>query len=269
MTPLFLNKDQSKPSKESIKQRYNNIVLEMAGDQKKCCCSPKKESIISNEYDNLEGYNPDANLQLGCGVPTEFAKISQGDTVVDLGSGAGNDCFVVRHQTGDSGKVIGIDFTQAMVDKAKANVNKLGYDNVEFLLGDIENLPLENDLADVVISNCVMNLVPDKPKAFGEVHRVLKAGGHFSISDIVLTGDLSEKIRMVASIYAGCVESAIQKDDYLNIIREAGFKNIRLQQEKQIIVPDNILKKHLTEDEIKLYKANQNLIYSITVYAEK
>ncbi len=269
MTPLFLNKDQSKPSKESIKQRYNNIVVEMADDKKKCCCSSKKESIISNEYDDLKGYNPEANLQLGCGVPTEFAKIKEGDTVVDLGSGAGNDCFVVRHYTGESGKVIGIDFTEAMVEKAKVNTEKLAYKNVEFYLGDIENIPLQDKLADVVISNCVMNLVPDKPKAFGEVHRILKEGGHFSISDIVLTGDLSEKIRMVASTYAGCVESAIQKTDYLNIIQEAGFKNIRLQQEKQIIVPDSVLKKHLTEQEIALYKANSNLIYSITVYAEK
>ncbi len=269
MTSLLLNQNQSGPSKESIKQRYNDIALEMAGDQKQCCCSSKKERIISNEYDKLEGYNPDANLQLGCGVPTEFADISQGDTVVDLGSGAGNDCFVIRHHTGDTGKVIGVDFTQAMVDKAQANTTKLGYNNVTFLLGDIEALPLQDDLADVVISNCVMNLVPDKPKAFGEVYRILKTGGHFSISDIVLTGHLSEKIRMVASIYAGCIESAIQKDNYLNIIQEAGFKNIRLQQEKPIVVPDTILEKHLTPEEIELYKANQDLIYSITVYGEK
>ncbi len=238
-----------------------------------CCgsggCSTEVYNIMSDEYTDLEGYNPDADLKLGCGLPTEFAKIKTGDTVVDLGSGAGNDCFVARHETGETGKVIGIDFTEAMIEKARANADKLKFNNVEFRLGDIEKIPITANAADVAVSNCVMNLVPDKPKAFAEVYRILKPGGHFSISDIVLTGDLPEKIKNAAEMYAGCVASAIQKSDYLQIIKDAGFQNIRLQKEKPIIIPNDILKNYLTDDEISVYNSNQNIIFSITVYGEK
>jgi len=189
--------------------------------------------------------------------------------VVDLGSGAGNDCFVARHETGDQGKVIGVDFTEAMINKARTNAEKLKFNNVEFRLGDIENIPISAHVADVVVSNCVMNLVPNKTKAFEEVYRILKVGGHFSISDIVLTGDLPETIKNAAEMYAGCVASAIQKTDYLQIIKDAGFKNITLQKEKPIIIPDDILKNYLNAEDIKTYKANKNIIYSITVFAEK
>ena len=260
--------------KEMVKQKYSEIALQ---DQEinasSCCgsggCSTEVYNVMSDEYDHLDGYNPDADLKLGCGLPTEFAKINKGDFVVDLGSGAGNDCFVARHETGETGKVIGIDFTEAMIEKARINAEKLGYNNVEFRLGDIENMPITANVADVVVSNCVMNLVPDKPKAFSEVHRILKTGGHFSISDIVLTGDLPEKIMNAAEMYAGCVSSAIQKTDYLQIIKDAGFKNITIQAEKPIIIPDDILRNYLNEDEIEAYNSNENIIFSITVYAEK
>lgn len=260
--------------KEMVKQKYSKIALQdQETNASSCCgsggCSTEVYNIMSDEYDHLEGYSADADLKLGCGLPTEFAKIKVGDTVVDLGSGAGNDCFIARHETGDSGKVIGIDFTEAMVEKARANADKLGYNNVEFRLGDIENIPITADVADVVVSNCVMNLVPDKPKAFKEVHRILKTGGHFSISDIVLTGDLPEKIKNAAEMYAGCVASAIQKEEYLQIIKNAGFKNIAIQTEKPIIIPDDILKNYLNEEEIKVYKSNKNIIFSISVYGEK
>ncbi len=208
-------------------------------------------------------------LKLGCGLPTEFAKIKKGDYVVDLGSGAGNDCFVARAETGESGKVVGIDFTPEMIEKARNNADKLGFNNVEFRLGDIENIPLMSNVADVVVSNCVMNLVPNKPKAFAEVQRILKPTGHFSISDIVLVGDLPEKIKNAAEMYAGCVASAIQMEDYLKIIENSGFKNITLQKKKPIIVPDDILKNYLNEEEIQQYKDSTTRIYSITVYAEK
>ncbi|HNL30217.1 MAG TPA: arsenite methyltransferase, partial [Saprospiraceae bacterium] len=207
--------------------------------------------------------------KLGCGLPTEFAKIKPGDTVVDLGSGAGNDCFVARHETGDTGKVIGIDFTEAMIDKARANAEKLQFNNVEFRLGDIEQMPVTSDIADVVVSNCVMNLVPDKPKAFGEIFRILKPGGHFSISDIVLDGELPEKLRKAAEMYAGCVSGAIQQSDYLQILKDAGFSNISVQKEKPIIVPNDILKNYLSEDEILAYHNSNISIRSITVYGEK
>lgn len=266
--------DHNEEIKEMVKQKYNEIALQdIETNASSCCgsggCSTEVYNIMSDEYTDLEGYNPDADLKLGCGLPTEFAKIKTGDTVVDLGSGAGNDCFVARHETGETGKVIGIDFTEAMIEKARANAEKLKFNNVEFRLGDIEKIPITANAADVAVSNCVMNLVPDKPKAFAEVYRILKPGGHFSISDIVLTGDLPEKIKNAAEMYAGCVASAIQKSDYLQIIKDAGFQNIRLQKEKPIIIPDDILKNYLTDDEISVYNSNQNIIFSITVYGEK
>ena len=260
--------------KEMVKQKYSEIALQDQDTNSNSCCgsggvSKEVYNIMSDEYDHLGGYSADADLKLGCGLPTEYAKIQPGNVVVDLGSGAGNDCFVARHETGESGKVIGVDFTEAMVDKARINAEKLGFNNVEFRLGDIEKLPITANVADVVVSNCVMNLVPDKPKAFGEVFRILKSGGHFSISDIVLTGNLPEKIKNAAEMYAGCVASAIQKDDYLQIIKDAGFSNIRLQKEKPIIVPNDILKNYLSDEEIAEYNSKPNIIFSITVYAEK
>lgn len=260
--------------KEMVKQKYSEIALQDQDTNASSCCGSGSSSmevynIMTDEYTHLEGYSADADLKLGCGLPTEFAKIKEGDTVIDLGSGAGNDCFVARHEVGGSGKVIGIDFTETMIDKARINADKLGYNNVEFRLGDIENIPTAAEMADVVVSNCVMNLVPDKPKAFSEVYRILKPSGHFSISDIVLTGDLPDKIKNAAEMYAGCVASAIQKDDYLQIIKDAGFKNLSLQKKKPIIIPEDILKDYLNEEEIKAYQAKENIIYSITVYGEK
>ena len=260
--------------KEMVKQKYAEIALQNQDtNASSCCgsggCSTEVYNIMTDDYDHLEGYNPDADLKLGCGLPTEFAKIKKGDYVVDLGSGAGNDCFVARAETGESGKVVGIDFTPEMIEKARNNADKLGFNNVEFRLGDIENIPLMSNVADVVVSNCVMNLVPNKPKAFAEVQRILKPTGHFSISDIVLVGDLPEKIKNAAEMYAGCVASAIQMEDYLKIIENSGFKNISLQKKKPIIVPDDILKNYLNDEEIQQYKDSTTRIYSITVFAEK
>lgn len=260
--------------KEMVRQKYSEIALQdNETNATSCCgstcCSTEVYNIMNDEYDRLEGYNPDADLKLGCGLPTQFAKIKKGDTVVDLGSGAGNDCFVARHETGESGKVIGIDFTEAMIERARLNAEKLNYNNVEFRFGDIEKIPITSNVADVVVSNCVMNLVPDKPKAFAEVFRILKPGGHFSISDIVLTGELPDRIKNAAEMYAGCVASAIQKKDYLQIIADAGFKNITLQKEKAIIIPDDILNNYLNNEDRAVYHSNMNIIYSITVYGEK
>ncbi|MEZ5047598.1 MAG: arsenite methyltransferase [Chitinophagaceae bacterium] len=260
--------------KEMVKQKYSEIALQDNDtNATSCCgsggCSTEVYNIMSDEYDQVEGYNPDADLKLGCGLPTAFAKIKPGQVVVDLGSGAGNDCFVARHEVGESGKVIGIDFTEAMIQKARQNAEKLQYNNVEFRLGDIEQMPITSCSTDVVVSNCVMNLVPNKQKAFKEVYRILKEGGHFSISDIVLTGNLPDKIKNAAEMYAGCVASAIQKDEYLQIIKEAGFQHITLQKEKAIIIPNDILSNYLNEEEINFYNSNKNIIISITVYAEK
>lgn len=260
--------------KEMVRQKYSEIALQdKETNDSSCCgvggCSTEVYNIMSEEYNNVEGYNPDADLGLGCGLPTQFAKIKKGDTVIDLGSGAGNDCFVARAETGETGKVIGIDFTEAMIDKARNNAEKLGFNNVEFRQGDIEKMPITANVADVIVSNCVLNLVPNKQAVFAEMYRVLKPGGHFSISDIVLTGELPEKIKSAAEMYAGCVASAIDKDEYLSYIGKVGFINMQIQKDKPIIVPDDILKNYLNDEEITQYKANDTVIRSITVYAEK
>jgi SAM-dependent methyltransferase len=224
---------------------------------------------MSDDYTNLEGYNPNADLGLGCGLPTQFARIKKGDIVIDLGSGAGNDCFIARAETGETGKVIGIDFTPAMINKARENAEKLSFHNVEFRQGDIEKMPVTANTADVIVSNCVLNLVPDKHGVFQEMFRVLKPGGHFSISDIVLVGTLPKKIREAAEMYAGCVAGAIQKEAYLELIDITGFKNVTLQKEKPIIIPDDILSTYLSAAEIADFKKSGTGIYSITVFAEK
>jgi arsenite methyltransferase len=260
--------------KEMVKQKYSEIALQdKETNAASCCgatgCCDSVYNIMADDYTALKGYAPDADLGLGCGLPTQFARIRPGDVVVDLGSGAGNDCFIARHETGPGGKVIGIDFTETMVEKARANAEKSGYHNVEFRLGDIEKMPLSSGVADVVVSNCVLNLVPAKDNVFNEIHRVLKPGGHFSISDIVLTGELPGGIREAAEMYAGCIAGAIRKDEYLEIISKAGFTNITLQKEKEIIVPDEILKQYINEDELKKFKTSSSGIYSITVFAKK
>lgn len=260
--------------KDIVKQKYSEIALQdKETNAASCCgaggCSTEVYNIMTDDYSQIEGYNPDADLALGCGLPTQFAKISKGDVVLDLGSGAGNDCFVARYETGAEGKVIGVDFTPAMIEKARANAEKLGFYNVEFRQGDIEALPVGADSVNVVVSNCVLNLVPDKEKAMSEMFRVLKAGGHFSISDVVLKGDLPEGLKGAAEMYAGCVSGAIQKDKYLNILYQSGFTNLAIQKEKQIVIPDDILSNYLTASEIEAYKNSGKGIYSITVYGEK
>ena len=260
--------------KEIVRQKYGEIALQDAAtNMASCCgagsCSTEVYNIMADDYNELNGYTTDADLGLGCGLPTKFAKIKKGDTVVDLGSGAGNDCFVARAETGDTGKVYGIDFTEAMIVKARANAEKVGFTNVEFRLGDIEDIPLRDNLADVVVSNCVLNLVPNKKQVFAEIRRILKPSGHFSISDIVLVGELPDKIKDVAEMYAGCVAGAIQKAEYLNLIKESGFQNITLQKEKPIIIPDDILSNYLNAEEIEAFKSQEGGIFSVTVYAEK
>lgn len=260
--------------KALVKQKYGEIALQdKETNQSSCCgsgpCSTGTYTIMSDDYRELQGYKPDADLGLGCGLPTQYARIRKGDTVIDLGSGAGNDCFVARAETGEDGKVIGIDFTSAMIEKARANALRAGYYNVEFRQGDIENMPVSSSRADVVISNCVLNLVPNKDAVFKEIFRVLKPGGHFSISDVVLVGELPEALQRDAEMYAGCVSGAIQKDRYLELIRSNGFSKITVQKEKVIVLPDEILSAYLNEEEIRDFKGAKQGIFSITVYAEK
>jgi len=263
--------------KDMVRQKYGAIADQPKQQNQSSCCgstcgcssSAVEFTVMAEDYAKLPGYAPEADLALGCGLPTEFAQIRQGDTVVDLGSGAGNDCFVARSVTGDTGRVIGIDMTDAMIARARANAAKLGYANVEFRLGDIEQLPVDDNTADVVVSNCVMNLVPDKQKAFGETFRILKPGGHFSISDIVLKGELPDGVRHEASLYAGCIAGAMQKDDYLGVIRAAGFTDLTVQKDRKIDVPEEILVKYLTPLQLQEFKSNQVGIFSVTVFAQK
>jgi SAM-dependent methyltransferase len=260
--------------KKIVKEKYGEIALQSKEQNEASCCGATgcctvDYAIFADNYTELEGYNPDADLGLGCGVPTEFAQIKKGDVVIDLGSGAGNDCFVARAIVGDTGKVLGVDMTDAMIAKARDNAEKLGFHNVEFRQGEIEDLPIAANRADVVISNCVLNLVPDKRKAFAETYRVLKPGGHFSISDVVLVGDLPEELIKASELYAGCVSGAIQKEEYLQIIREAGFENAVVQKEKAIQVPDEILKDYLSAEGIRSFRESNTGIFSITVYGDK
>jgi len=260
--------------KELVKQKYSEIALQdKETNQSSCCgsggCSAEVYNIMTDDYTNMHGYDPGADLGLGCGLPTQFAKIRKGDTVIDLGSGAGNDCFVARAEAGETGKIIGIDFTPAMIERARTNAEKLGFNNVEFRQGDIEKMPVMANVADVIVSNCVLNLVPNKDAVFKEIFRVLKPGGHFSISDVVLSGDLPANLQQAAEMYAGCVSGAIQKDKYLELVHANGFVNVTLQKEKPIFIPGDILKNYLDAAEIAAFKAGGTGIYSITVYAEK
>lgn len=265
----------SKDLKLIVQEKYGQIAQQsLFQEQTFCCgtsgcCGELEFSMIGDEYTNVEGHIADADLGLGCGIPTQFAKIKEGDTVLDLGSGAGNDCFVTRSIVGETGKVTGIDFTLAMTEKARANNAKPGYTNVEFILGDIEEMPLYDNQFDVIISNCVLNLVPDKQKAFSEIYRVLKPGGHFCVSDVVIKGELPEKLQKDAEMYAGCVSGAIKMEEYLDIIKNAGFRNIEIYTQKEIQIPENVLSKHITESELLNFNNKQIGIYSITLSAEK
>ncbi len=262
--------------KKIVKEKYGEIARRAdadAGCSCGCSCNPPEGpvgyTVMNDEYKGIDGYIPDADLNLGCGLPVNYAGIRPGDTVVDLGSGAGNDVFIARKIVGRTGRVIGVDFTQDMIDKARRNNEKMGYANVEFRFGDIEALPLETNTVDVVISNCVLNLVPDKTKAFGEIFRVLKPGARFSVSDIVLRGELPERLKSIAEMYAGCVAGALQVDDYVGIIRKAGFSDVAIQTSKTIALPPTALKDYLDDKEIALVLKSKFEVLSITVTGKK
>lgn len=268
--------DTSEDKKALVKKRYSELALNSDTLKTRCCCgtNPAKPSqkvftIMSEDYSNLKGYVADADLGVGCGLPTEYAGIKQGDTVLDLGSGAGNDSFIARAEVGETGKVIGIDFSPQMIDKARRNAAKRGYDNVEFLEGDIEAMPLPDNAVDIVVSNCVLNLLPEKDKIFKEIYRVLKKGGHFCISDVVLNGIFPKEFTDNASMYAGCIASAIQQEDYLGEIERANFNDIKVERTKTVLIPDDVLHEHLDESTIAKYKAGNVGIYSITVTGKK
>jgi arsenite methyltransferase len=261
-------------TKEMVREKYANIALQSAATNAvSCCgvdsCATVDYTIFSEDYSSQLGYIQAADLALGCGIPVAHARLAPGQTVVDLGSGAGNDAFVARAIVGTHGKVIGIDMTPVMIEKAQALAKELQLDNVIFKLGEIEAIPLSNAEADVVVSNCVLNLVPDKVKAFDEIQRILKPGGHFCISDVVLKGKLPVELQSAAEMYAGCVAGAIQKNDYMGIIHDTGFQQVTIQKEKEIQLPDEILLNYMDAEAIAAFRASGAGVFSITVYAEK
>lgn len=266
---------KAKDLKLIVQEKYGQIAQKspVQGKPSCCgtsgCCGELEFSMIGDDYSKLEGYNPDADLGLGCGIPTNFAAIRTGDCILDLGSGAGNDCFVARAIVGETGNVTGLDFTEAMVAKATENNKKLGFTNVKFVQGDIEEMPLQDNQFDVVVSNCVLNLVPDKMKAFANIMRVLKTGGHFCVSDVVIKGELPENLRKDAEMYVGCVSGAIGMEQYLAIIEEQGFKNITVHKQNVIAIPKEVLEKYLSKQEIELFKTGATGIFSITVSGTK
>lgn len=258
--------------KKLVKEKYGQIAKDSSEPEKKAGCGcgcDDSYTIFSENYYGKEGYAPNADLGLGCGIPTDFVNIRKGDVVIDLGSGAGNDCFVARALVGEEGKVIGIDMTKEMIELARANAEKLGYKNVQFRYGDIENMPVTSKKADVVISNCVLNLVPDKDMAITEICRILKVGGHFCISDVVIIGELPETIQNAAEMYAGCVSGALQREKYMELIGKMGFINTTIHKEKEIFIPDEVLGNYLSKDEIAEFRKSGIGIFSITISGEK
>ena len=264
-----------KNAKEIVKEKYGKIAMQSGNEKSSCCsssccCGPEADyTVFSEDYKTKEGYNPDADMNLGCGIPTDYAGIKRGDNVLDLGSGAGNDCFVARAIVGEEGKVTGLDMTEPMILKARENCEKLNFKNVEFVSGDIENMPFNEKMFDVVISNCVLNLVPDKSLAFKEIFRVLKPGGHFCVSDVVIKGRLSEKMQADAEMYAGCVSGASEMNEYLKIIENSKFLNIKIHKQKEIKLPDSLLSEFNDPQELTSYHDGETGIFSITVSAEK
>jgi len=276
-----------KDVKKMVREGYGRVA-------KKSCCSPSEtgdcievtsccEGVSLDEIGKRIGYTDEelgevpkgSNLGLGCGNPIASASVNEGETVLDLGSGAGFDCFLVANKVGETGKVIGVDMTPEMVEKAQENAKKGGYKNVEFKLGEIEDLPVDDNSVDVLISNCVINLSPDKGKVFQEAFRVLKPGGRMIISDMVLLKELPEFIRSSVKAYVGCVAGAVLKDEYLRLIEKAGFVNISVLRETsfpaEVIVNDPSAQAFAENFNIKREKANEILrsVVSISVRGEK
>jgi SAM-dependent methyltransferase len=258
-----------------VRERYGAIVREGAS-----CCAPAScgcgsemapdgLNMIGDAYAGVAGHLAEADFNLGCGVPTRHAALAPGETVLDLGSGAGNDAFIARHEVGPEGRVIGVDMTPEMIDKARTNSAKLGYGNVEFRLGEIERMPIQDGSVDVVISNCVLNLVPDKVGAFAEMFRVLQPGGRFCVSDIVATGALPAPAQDAAGLYVGCVAGAAPEADYLALLGEVGFERVRVVEARPVALPDEALAPHMDVEEIAAFRASGVVLKSVTVLGSK
>ena len=247
--PYANTPDAELPNADALRRSVREKYAAVARGAGLSCCSPSvtgdgastEINMIGAAYDGVDGYVEVADLKLGCGLPVEHAGLAPGQTVLDLGAGTGLDAFVARRVVGEEGTVLGVDFTPEMVRKARQNAAALGYENVHFEHGDVEALPFADASADVVVSNCVLNLVPDKARAFAEAFRVLRPGGHVCVSDVVSRGELPETVRASAELYAGCVAGALEREAYLGIVRDAGFEGVEVVAERPIDLPDGLL----------------------------
>jgi arsenite methyltransferase len=247
-----------KKIKGIVQERYSKIAKQSTSccGSTNPCCTPSNTvehigKAVGYDEEELRSVPENANLGLGCGNPVALASLREGEIVLDLGAGAGFDCFLAAKKVGEKGKVIGIDMTKEMVEKARENARKGQYNNVEFKLGEIEDLPMETDSVDVVISNCVINLSPNKKKVFWEAFRVLKPGGRFMICDLVLLSDLPESVKKSVQAYTGCIAGAIRKEEYLKLIEDAGFKKIEVQGEEFFslgLEPEDAMAKAIVEE---------------------
>jgi arsenite methyltransferase len=254
-----------------VRERYAAIARggESCCATSSCACgeamAPDGLNTIGDAYARVAGRLAEADLNLGCGVPTRHAALAPGETVLDLGSGAGNDAFIARHEVGPEGRVIGVDMTSEMIAKARANAAKLGYGNVEFREGQIERLPIDSASVDIVISNCVLNLVPDKGRAFAETFRVLRPGGRFCVSDIVATGELPAVVREVAALYVGCVAGAMAETDYLALLETTGFEGVRVAEAKPVPLSDQALAGTMSAADVAAFRASGIALKSVMV----
>jgi SAM-dependent methyltransferase len=274
-----MNKEETR---KIVRERYAKIVKPNSS-----CCTPAKSCCgstnLTQEISKKMGYTEEelkavpegANLGLGCGNPVALASLKEGETVLDLGSGAGFDCFLAANRVGDKGRVIGIDMTPEMLEKARDNARKGNYANVEFRLGEIESLPVADNSVDAVISNCVINLSPDKKRVFSEVFRALKPGGRLMISDIVLLKELPDFVKNSIEAYIGCVSGALLKDEYIRTIKAAGFQDVRIIDETsfpmEFIANDPTVKEVIENLKIPPEKMREvaSSIMSIKVYGIK
>lgn len=256
--------------KVTVRDKYASVVTEGSS-----CCGGSCGDSSGTDFDVSEDYGADAdvgvdaNLGLGCGVPTNEADLQRGERVLDLGSGGGMDAFVARRAVGDDGHVHGVDLAEEMVEKARSNRDELGYENVTFEIGDIESLPLDDDTFDVILSNCVLNLVPSKERAFAEMYRVLRPGGRFCVSDIVSVGALPDGLREPAELYVGCISGAMDREVYVSRLRDIGFVDVEIAADRRIQLPDAVLAEHLSEEEIAAFRAGDAGLHSITVVGDR
>jgi arsenite methyltransferase len=251
--------------KKNVSEFYGSLARETDASGCGCgptaCCGVSPGESMSESYAGKEGYVAEADLGLGCGIPDEFADLQPGQTVLDLGSGAGNDAFVARSAVGETGRVIGVDMTSDMLARARANAAARGFNNVEFRLGEIEHLPVDSNTVDRILSNCVLNLVPDKDAAHREMFRVLKAGGRFSVSDIAMEGDVSPEIRQAASLYVGCISGAVSREAMTTSLQAAGFADVAMP--KVVVYP---LDRQMIKDFLPAGADADKLLAGVQVY---